>query len=221
MGSTVTRDVTLDEEIDGDQHEVKLAVTCFMRVAGMECYHTSVIVDDHEYFFDSLGIMVAPPLWSHLQAGAKTTAHLEVLDYGTSSVSGRAMAETLRPYFFKDSYDLLYKNCNHFSDLALYALNKSRLEGRISRTERFLTCTEPLSTNLMNKLFQALIERRTGEPYEAEVYTTNPNAVDFDTDQVIRDLDDMDEDSSEDEDAYYIGCHAIRKAPCCQRNAKA
>lgn len=227
MGNAVDTEAQTETDASGEgeekEYEVKLAATCFMAVGGVECFHTSIIVDDNEYFFDSLGIMVAPPLWSHLQAQAKGAPQLEVFDYGTTTLTGKAMAEALRPYFFKNSYDLLYKNCNHFSDCALYCLNGSRLTGRINRIERMLACTSPVSTNLMNSMFRYLIERRTGEPCETDIYVTNPQAKDFTTDQVIEELDAYDESEEEDDDdgAIVIGCARITPPPCCSRGVSA
>ena len=34
-------------------------------MAGMSGYHTSVLVDHHEYFFDAIGILEAPAFFSH------------------------------------------------------------------------------------------------------------------------------------------------------------
>lgn len=222
MGNTVDTEAQPETDAeDGErEYEVKLAATCFMAVGGVECFHTSIIVDDNEYFFDSLGIMVAPPLWSHLQAQAKGAPQLETIDYGTTTLSGKGMAEALRPHFGKNSYDLLYKNCNHFSDCALYCLNGSRLTGRINRIERMLACTSPVSTNLMNSMFRYLIERRTGEPCESDIYVTNPLAKDFLTAEVIEELDEANADSEEEDDddgTIVIGCARITPPPCCSR----
>jgi len=207
----------VDDDAGEQEHTVKLAATHLMSVAGVACFHTSVIVDDFEYFFDSLGIMVAPPLWSHLQAQAKRGVQTEVIDFGTSSMTGLSMAEALRPHFTKSSYDLLYKNCNHFSDAALYCLNRSRLEGRMTRMERFAKSTDPISTTLMNNLFKSLIERRTGEPCDRDIYVTNPLAKDFSLEQVFADLEEEEESEEEDEE-YYVGCAKIGAPPCFNRD---
>merc|ERR1719356_492430 len=109
-------------------HEVRLAVTEILKVAGMSGFHTSIIVDDREYFFDSHGIMVAPPLWSHLVGRSQSPddVRTEVIDMGLSPCCGRAMVQALRSHFQKGSYDIFYKNCNSFTDVALYFMTKNR-----------------------------------------------------------------------------------------------
>lgn len=198
---------------------VKFAATGFLAVAGVTVYHTSVILDNHEYYFDSLGIVVAPPLWSHLVGQAKRGGELqtEVIDIGISPLSGKDLTDALQPYFNKGSYDLLYKNCNHFTDCALHFLTRNRLEGRFGRMERLLRCTDPISTNIMNKIFRAVYERKTGEPCDVDIYTTNPLAEDFTVDDVINSLEE-DSESDDDEDVYQIGCAKIRAPPCCSRD---
>lgn len=211
MGNAADRESAQTDEED-QQHTVKLASTHLMSVAGVACYHTSVIVDDFEYFFDSLGIMVAPPLWSHLQAQAKRGVQTEITDCGTCSMNGQSMAEMLRPHFSKSTYDLLYKNCNHFSDAALYCLNRTRLEGRFTRMERFARSTDPISTSLMNNILKTVIEHRTGEACERDLYVTNPAAKDFSLEQVFEDLEEA--ESSDDEDGEYSRFTPI---PCMSR----
>lgn len=219
MGSAAGREAHIDEA-EGE-HTVQLAFTHLMSVAGVACYHTSVIVDEFEYYFDSLGIMAAPPLWSHLQAQAKKgVAATAIKDYGTCSKSGLAMAHALRPHFAKQTYDLLYKNCNHFSDAALYYLNRSRMEGKLTRLERFATSTDPVSTTLMNNILRAVIQHRTGEPCERDIYVTNPHAKEFSLAQVFAEVDD-EEDSSDDEDGeadINISCADLSNIPCLTRD---
>jgi hypothetical protein len=215
-----------DPEMEGD-HSVKVAATCFMTVAGVKCYHTSVIVDSHEYWFDSLGIEMGPALWSHLVGKARrkdSELETEVLDYGTTSMSGMQMLEALRPHFPKDHYDLLYKNCNHFTDCALYFLTRMRSPGNVNRAESIMTSTDPFSVNLMNKIARALIERRTGEPCEVDVYVRNPNTEDFTVEDVIgaiqaQDEEEEEDDSDDDDDERYLGCSSkIQAPPCCSRD---
>lgn len=186
-------------------HEVKLAATGFLTVAGVTAYHTSVIVDDMEYLFDSMGIMSAPPLWSHAPPESKKQRdgdddhdrQTEVLPMGTSVLSGLEMAKVLHPHFRKGTYDVLYKNCNHFTDCALAALLMIRLPGKYSRGERFITATDPISTGLMNRAFKMFIERKTGNPCDANIYQTNPLAEDFSVREVIDRLDEADEEDEE------------------------
>lgn len=207
---------------DGAMHEVKLAATGFLTVAGVTAYHTSIIVDKEEYLFDSLGIMVAPPLWSHLAGhskgkGAADELQTEVLSLGRTALGGRAMAEILRPHFMKGTYDILYKNCNHFTDCALYVLLYQRLPGKYSRGERLVTATDPVSTGIMNRVFRSFIERNTGKPCEVDIYVTNPLAEDFDSQEVIDVLDEEEEeDDDTDDEGYRVGCTKLSPPPCCR-----
>merc|ERR1711924_456194 len=116
------------------RHEVRLAATQILSVAGMSGYHTSVIVDDKEYFFDNLGVMVGPPLFSHPVDNEEVERpedwKTEVLQLGNSSCDGGALVQALRSFFERGSYDVFHKNCNTFTDAALYFLTDSRLPAR-------------------------------------------------------------------------------------------
>lgn len=194
-----------EEELeDGESHDVHLVATGFLHVAGVTAYHTSVIVDDKEFLFDSLGIMVAPPLWSHMAAHPKgeeqsedSSRQTQVEYLGSSAISGIVMAKTLRPHFMKDTYDILYKNCNHFTDCALHLLLSTRLPGKYSRGERLLTATDPVSIGIMNRAFKAFMAKKTGVPCDINIYETNPLAAKFSVQKVITALD---EDEEEEQD---------------------
>ncbi|CAE7754472.1 unnamed protein product [Symbiodinium sp. CCMP2456] len=97
---------------DGACHEVSLAATEIIRVAGMSGYHTSVIVDNLEYFFDAIGILQAAPLFSHNLNEAKNPGGSKtvVTFIGYSHFDGRAMVEALHEFFERGSYDVFYKN---------------------------------------------------------------------------------------------------------------
>lgn len=183
-------------------HEVRLAATEILRIAGMGGYHTSVIVDDCEYFFDSIGIMSAPPLWSHLAGGARhaTEVRTDVRVIGWSSLSGTAMAQALKPFFEKGSYDIFYKNCNTFSDTALYLLTKSRLASEYNRLERLIRATDPLSTSLLNSLFRACVTHECGEEITTNVYVPNPQSEGFSVENVIARIDEVERAMQEEAD---------------------
>ena len=82
----------------------------------MSGYHTSVIVDHHEYFFDAIGILEAPPLFSHTlpESASSSSRHEDgsvsdgvvtpkrntvVTKIGYSSQSGRDLVTALQQYF--------------------------------------------------------------------------------------------------------------------------
>lgn len=191
-----------DDEDEGGAHTVKLAASEILSVAGQNGYHTSVIVDDKEYFFDSVGIMVAPPMWSHTVGRQNLPEDVEpptteVIELEPSHSSGKAMVEALRPYFQKGTYDIFYKNCNSFTDAALYFLTKHRLMGKYNRIERMITATNPVSTSMLNMFFRAYVENVTGNSCSVDIYVPNPRAEGFTIDEVISVLDENDEDSED------------------------
>mmetsp|Transcript_26150 Transcript_26150/g.60990 ORF Transcript_26150/g.60990 Transcript_26150/m.60990 type:complete len:239 (+) Transcript_26150:50-766(+) len=175
-----------------EQHHVRLAVTELFSVAGVTPYHSSVIVDNFEYFFDNTGIALGPALCSHQIGSQKNaTTRAEVIDMGITSRSGRTMVQFLRPFFQRGSYDIIYKNCNHFSDCALYFLTASRLSSSYNRAERWMLSTDPLSTGLMNQMFRSYMTWATGKEFEGDVYVTNQLAEEFSAGEVIEYIDGM------------------------------
>jgi len=177
---------------------VQVAATEILRVAGVAAYHTSVILGEKEYYFDSQGIISAPALWSHLLGQSKRPREFktEVINVGSSAHTGLALAHGLLPFFEKGSYDVLHKNCNVFSDAALYFLTRKRLDGRFSRLERLLVATEPLSTELLNRLLMAEPPKESSSGASAGrlwpgPYMVNPLAQNFTVDDVIAACDAM------------------------------
>lgn len=172
--------------------DVQLAVTEIFCILGVPAYHSSVILDGLEYYFDADGITSAPPFWSHGgprnllddlgAAGVTTTGrcfsgcrmedcpapkcvaapeHLktQVFKVGKTSETGESLVDALAPFFEPGSYDVLHKNCNAFSDVALSFLTHRRLELQYTRMERMLLAAEPLSTGILNQLFRAVREK--------------------------------------------------------------
>jgi len=132
--------------------EVQVAATELMCVAGVPAYHTSVILGGREYYFDSNGIVCMPAFFSHLTARARRpgTLRMEVHRMGESASSGAALIQHLVPFFASGTYDVLYKNCNTFTDAALYFLTRNRLDERFCKLERWLVSTRPFSIGLLN-----------------------------------------------------------------------
>eukprot|EP00931_Biecheleriopsis_adriatica_P102549 TRINITY_DN77501_c0_g1_i1.p1 TRINITY_DN77501_c0_g1~~TRINITY_DN77501_c0_g1_i1.p1 ORF type:complete len:256 (-),score=48.97 TRINITY_DN77501_c0_g1_i1:90-794(-) len=192
MGASASSDAAAAaSEENAASHEVRLAATEIINIAGMQGYHTSVIVDNCEYFFDSVGILEASPMWSHMVNEAQNPdgKKTDVTFIGYSHLTGREMVQILLPYFAKGSYDVFYKNCNTFSDAALYCLTKSRIVGKYNRIERLVTATNPVSISLLNRLFKAMVEHANGTTLQGDVYVTNPEAADFSVDEVIASLE--------------------------------
>mmetsp|Transcript_14948 Transcript_14948/g.37916 ORF Transcript_14948/g.37916 Transcript_14948/m.37916 type:complete len:201 (+) Transcript_14948:58-660(+) len=104
---------------------VEVAATSFgPGVPGVRAYHTSIMIEDVEYSFSINGVTQAPRLASHQCYANKPM----VMYMGLTSMSGQELLDTLGQHFRKGTYDLLRKNCNSFSDCALYCLLDTRLD---------------------------------------------------------------------------------------------
>eukprot|EP00440_Ansanella_granifera_P051541 gb/GFBE01055880.1/.p1 GENE.gb/GFBE01055880.1/~~gb/GFBE01055880.1/.p1 ORF type:complete len:217 (+),score=27.99 gb/GFBE01055880.1/:1-651(+) len=118
------------------RHSVQVALTSLSpqmaTVLGVPtAYHSSVIVDGEEYSFSKAGLVRARNFLSHRHLNGPT----HVIDLGSSQVSGMDMAKALRNYFKPNTYDLLLKNCNHFSDCALFFMMGARLPDKYKAAE--------------------------------------------------------------------------------------
>lgn len=109
------------------------------------------------------GVMSSTNLMSHSQAPGQAL----ITDMGYTNKYGCDLERTLRPYFASGSYDLLRKNCNSFSDCALWFLCRVRLPGSYNRMEKIG------NSELLGSLVQ------DGQ------YQPNPKADDFDKEKVI------------------------------------
>ena len=69
------------------------------------------------------------------------------------------------------TYDVFYKNCNTFSDAALYFLTGTRMPACYNRIERFVTATKPVSVGLLNVIFKAMVEHNSGVWQWRETFT--------------------------------------------------
>lgn len=173
--------------------EVLMAATPIFQFAGVAAYHTSVVLGDMEFYFNQQGITASPALWSHLigQEERPLGLQTEVLGLGDSPVSGLALMRGLQPFFADGSYDLLRKNCNTFTDAALYFLTRTRLDSRFSRLERMILAASPVSTGMLNGLLWARV-LRGGEDEKASELAMNPLAQDFSVEDVVAQCDALD-----------------------------
>mmetsp|Transcript_41346 Transcript_41346/g.118007 ORF Transcript_41346/g.118007 Transcript_41346/m.118007 type:complete len:244 (-) Transcript_41346:102-833(-) len=123
------------------QHRVQLAATPLSPFVPTmpQAYHTSVIVDDVEYSFSPKGISSGRSFRSHLHlSGGPHT----IEDLGRTSISGPQMVKALQTYFKEGTYDMLRKNCNSFSDCALFCLLGRRLDARYCEIEQIGTSAD-------------------------------------------------------------------------------
>eukprot|EP00434_Breviolum_minutum_P005429 symbB.v1.2.004786.t1/scaffold274.1/size244435/27 len=205
---------------EGFGHHVHLVATEIIRVAGMSGYHTSVLVDEQEYFFDAIGILEAPAFFSHsLNEQAQSPDDVQpdvsenfalsrgdrgkmvVIPIGYSRHSGRDLVAALQQHFERGTYDVFYKNCNTFSDAALYFLTGTRMPACYNRIERFVTATKPVSVGLLNVIFKAMVEHNSGVTVEGDIYTPNPLSADFSVDSLIKQLEGDSESESGSDDS--------------------
>jgi len=126
-------------------------------------YHTSVVVNGFEFFFDHKGLRKR----RHEVIGS----HHDLISatyLGGSARTGDDLCDALAPHFQPGSYDLILKNCNSFTDAAIHYLLGLRLCKECSVVERVL------GQNL-----------DTLENLTLRHYSRNPKAADFCLEDVI------------------------------------
>jgi len=136
---------------------------------GAAGYHSSILVAGEEYFFSPMGIIHSPTISSH-----KQNPEMKLWQMGITKYSGADLMEFLDQYFPPGHYDLLRKNCNAFSDCALYFLCEQRLDWNFRTLERL----------------GKLADDHAGiiQSISAGEYMPNPRAVGFDVETVIEEI---------------------------------
>merc|ERR1711971_281466 len=94
-------------------------------------------------------------------------------DMGMSQHSGHSMKMALERHLLPGTYDLLRKNCNSFSDLAIWYLLHKRLPDQYRRLEK-LGASSSLVQSVMGSGGQ---------------YKPNPKANEFDLEKLAIDMD--------------------------------
>lgn len=156
-------------------NKVELAATELFSIGIATAYHTSVLVNGEEFFFTDSGIFTDRALNSHQQNPS------ERIHIGYSDKTGSQLMRALRSYFKPGTYDFLRKNCNSFSDCALYYLLRKRLDWRFSALDRLGASNNELCTKLTKGL-----------------YTPNPEASDFNVDEVLVSMSKLEDEKSEE-----------------------
>eukprot|EP00931_Biecheleriopsis_adriatica_P001026 TRINITY_DN10121_c0_g2_i1.p1 TRINITY_DN10121_c0_g2~~TRINITY_DN10121_c0_g2_i1.p1 ORF type:complete len:205 (+),score=49.67 TRINITY_DN10121_c0_g2_i1:18-632(+) len=128
--------------------------------------HSSVMIDQTEYEFNGTGIAKSHGPKSHERFSGKP----EVVEMGFTTKGGSDLMSRLGDDFPPGTYDLLRKNCNTFSDCALFYLVGQRMEDEHRALEKI---GEMLNryTSVVSALFQG--------------YAPNPKADNFKTMAVI------------------------------------
>mmetsp|Transcript_8299 Transcript_8299/g.14300 ORF Transcript_8299/g.14300 Transcript_8299/m.14300 type:complete len:323 (-) Transcript_8299:45-1013(-) len=152
------------EPLPVGRNTVEIAASALFQIPMVAtAYHTSVLVNDEEFFFSDSGICYDKTLMSHPDGKPS-----ERFPLGRTNYTGAEVWWALDQHFRPGSYDLLRKNCNSFSDCALYFLLRKRLDTKYMAAER------------IGRNTPSLLEQVTGGMYKA-----NPTAADFDVESVI------------------------------------
>jgi len=208
--------------------EVLAAFSEIFRVAGVGAYHTSIIIGDREYYFDSCGIESAPCFSSHLlDESHMMDPNLTTQSFGRIALTGEALVKGLTPFFEAGTYDIIFKNCNAFTDAALYFLTRQRLDPQYTRMERLLKATTPVSTAAINGLARASStpSPEDGVAVPSWEYESNPLAQGFSVEDVIAACDALDAQACPQKRMAAkavspfgcFTCPSCCERPCCER----
>jgi len=154
------------------RRKVGLAITS-RGMGGITGYHTSVLIDDKEYVFSRFGITTSTTLESHGD-------NADTIFIGCSRYSGDDLVTALKRHFKRGTYDILRKNCNSFSDCALYLLCGARLPWSLSVAEKVGRAADD-SLGIVQALY-------------GPSYAPNRKARNFDLEVVMVEIDSWQED---------------------------
>jgi len=169
-------------------HKVQLITSELFSIPFATAYHTSIMIDGKELSFSDSGLYRCQGPLSH---NCDHYSNKKVIDMGLSPETEPRTFEILRKWFQRGTYDLLKKNCNSFSDLALYFLLQQRLSLRYRVLER-CGATMP-----------GMIQKVTADGYQQ-----NDRAADFDKEAILAELDNCADDPS---------CAGPTSAPLCKQ----
>lgn len=159
-------------------HNVQLLATNLgVDVPGFRVFHTSIVVDGTEYHFGPAGVNVTMDCGSHRLLKNSPT----MLAMGCSPISGQEMRRVVSTLFRAGSYDVFRKNCNSFSDCALYYLLGTRLEWQYRGLDQIAAFMNSHSSGLVDSVLQAL---------GLGTYVPNPAASGFDIGESLKWLSD-------------------------------
>jgi len=157
-------------------NHVELAASELFSIPGVAtAYHTSIVVNGEEFFFSDSGIFSDRTFASHQNSPN------ERIQLGYSIHTGTHLLRVMQSHFKPGTYDLIRKNCNSFSDCALYFLLRKRLERKYAALER------------LGQAANADFLRR----FTKGMYKPNPMAEDFKVEGVIAAIDKLLESGDE------------------------
>jgi len=169
-------------------NKVELAASVLGGFPGFSAYHTSVVINGEEFFFCPMGVMRNMGIESHRRVGPDGVPIApmqndsdkqapKIIDMGMTARSPDMLHQFLTPHFMPGTYDLLHKNCNTFTDVALWFLLGYRLESTYNSIEK------------VGKNNPRLLEQVTGGAYVA-----NPRALEFNLDEVLQSVGEAGDD---------------------------
>lgn len=112
-------------------YEVELVVSTIPGMLWLTGWHTSILLDGEEFYFTPFGITSSSTLSSH-----PATSLMRRQFTGTTKRSSKELLQCLSDHFLPGTYDLLKKNCNSFTDCALYFLCGTRLHPTFRRLDQ-------------------------------------------------------------------------------------
>jgi len=150
-------------------NKVELAASELFNLTVATAYHTSVLVNGEEFFFSDSGIFSDRALNSHAGKPSERTT------LGYSEKTGTQLLRALGEHFRPGTYDLVCKNCNSFSDCAIYYLLGQRLQRRYCALEKL----GQSNTEMLAQVTKGM-------------YTPNAAVQDFKVESVLAALDSAD-----------------------------
>lgn len=147
---------------------VQVALSVIGGVPGVMAYHSSVLVDGVEYSFSGGGVSRATGPASH---GSMGRGRPKLVSMGASPRTAAELLAELGAHFVPGSYDLLRKNCNTWTDAALFFLVRRRLGAEYRAVEK------------LGASMPALIQAVSGGGY-----APNPRAARFDLEDLVRNM---------------------------------
>lgn len=171
---------------------VKLVAEPILNLGLVKAWHTSLRIGDTEFVFDVPGIVRS----NIHNAFHSNKQEMEVIDMGATDISPTHFQATLDQYFKPDTYDMLHKNCNSFTDVALAKLVGKRLGSQYRFMEKLASETPSLVKAAVGK-----------DKFYNELKIDNPAAKDWDQEAVARRmLDSHGEDAPSSRYARLVYC---------------
>mmetsp|Transcript_82943 Transcript_82943/g.238366 ORF Transcript_82943/g.238366 Transcript_82943/m.238366 type:complete len:243 (-) Transcript_82943:164-892(-) len=150
-------------------NQVQFVVSQIGGAGPMTAYHSSVVVNGEEFSFSDGGISAMSGMASHKNPQMPNNVP-QVFEMGMSHYTGSALKSTLERYFVSGSYDLLRKNCNSFSDIAVFYLLHKRIDAKYRAMEK------------LGASMQSVVA-------SASEYKPNPKAEGFDVEAICKAID--------------------------------